>query len=169
MNGCPYGLRRIDAATGFWFEGKKMKGFRSKFLTANSAQVQASAPAPQTAGQPAEPKLTRRQRRMNATLSRQLNKSIKKASDLGRPISLRTDASGRLKAVMGKPKKEDRGPQPGEVIREVTGNDLPEFPSAPAFPPSPPPHVHGADCQHEGNIFDAADNLVRETLGEAER
>src|SRR5208282_2118024 len=125
-----------------------MKSFRSKFMASNSAtirgEMQAATAKPPEAP-PAQPKLSRRQRRFNATQNRHINEKIKKANELGRPISLRPDGRGRLQVVMGKaPKKVDPNPQPGEVIKAVEGNAMPEFPHVPPFPQ--PPHEHDASC-----------------------
>jgi hypothetical protein len=62
---------------------------------------------------------------------------------------------------MGKPIPKDPGPQPGEVIKSVDGNVLPDFPQPPAE------HVHNENCAHdEEDIFAKADKLVEETLGD---
>lgn len=141
-----------------------MKSFRQKYMAAGGGLARAeqvkvtSAPPPE----PAQPKLTRKQRRANATTSRRINEKIKKANALGRPISLRQGANGRLEVVMGKPKKPDPGPQPGEVIKEVEGNVLPEFPQAGGE------HAHTDACDHGpsvGQMFEDADKIVEETVG----
>lgn len=142
-----------------------MKDFRTKFMAAGGGEVKAKMQT-QAAAAPPPPKLSRRQRRMNATLSRHINEQIKKANELGQTVSLRSDSRGRLKVIRGKPKKKDPGPQPGEVITEVAGNDLPELPGLPAFPQPPHGHVHTEDCQHEEeDVFEKVDRLVEETVG----
>jgi hypothetical protein len=139
-----------------------MKEFRQKFMASNSAAIRGEvhAETAKPAAAPPQPKLSRRQRRFNATQNRHINEQIKKANELGRPISLRQSARGGVEVVIGKAKKKrpDPGPQPGEVIKAVEGNAMPDL-------PAPPPHVHGADCVHEGNIFDAADELVESVVG----
>lgn len=137
-----------------------MRSFRQKFVAAGG--LEAKMPQPQTAAAPAPPKMSRRERRASAMMHRHINEKIKRANELGRPISLRSNAKGQLEVVMGKPKKKvDPNPQPGEVIAEVAGNDMPEFPGVPAFPE---PHVHGEGCQHE-DIFTKADELVESVVG----
>lgn len=153
-----------------------MKDYRATFIAAGGADAAAKiAAAAQPAPTPPAPKLSRKARRANATLNRRISNTMKKANELGLPISMRTDEKGRTKVVMGKPKKRDSGPQPGEVITSVDGNVMPELPGMPAFP-EPPAHVHTEDCRHvpvrgmaseeaTTDIFAAADKLVEDTLG----
>jgi hypothetical protein len=141
-----------------------MKEFRQKFMASNSAAIRGEvhAETAKPAAAPPQPKLSRRQRRFNATQNRHINEQIKKAQELGRPISLKPDGRGRLQVVMGKPpKKVNPNPQPGEVIQKVEGNDMP------AFPEPYVEHVHNESCAHdEEDIFEAADKLVEEALGD---
>lgn len=150
-----------------------MKDFRAQameHIAQRNAQVAASAEvAKPAAPPPPSPKPTRKQRRANAAMSRQINSTIKKANELGRPISLRTDGRGQLRAVMGKAKKPDPGPQPGEVIKSVDGNVMPDFPSTEPYPESPEIVVDAAmqaELDRIANMdpFEAADELVKETL-----
>jgi hypothetical protein len=104
-----------------------MKEFRTKFLVSKNA-AKATTTAPVNSG-PQQPQLTRKQRRANATSHRLLTQKINKATELGRPVSIQQGRGGRLEVVVGKAKKPDPGPQPGEVITEVSGNTLPELPT----------------------------------------
>jgi hypothetical protein len=160
--GLPWGLRRVDSSTNYWYEGKNMKAFRQKYLAVKGAHApqQAAPPPADKPSPPPERKFSRKQRRANATSSRLLNKKIQRASALGLPISLRQGVNG-LEVVTGKPKKKDPGPQPGEVIQEVDGNVMPEFPQ-PATE-----HVHDASCGYgeDHNIFEKADELVESVVG----
>jgi hypothetical protein len=158
-----------------------MKTFRQKFVAAGG--LEAKMPQPQTAAAPAPPKPSRRQRRFSATQNRHINEQIKKANELGRPISLRQNGKGVLEVVIGKAKKKvDPNPQPGEVISSVEGNAMPPLPEG--LDVSMSTHVHDASCEHaepeivvndemkaeldriaKMDLFEAADELVESVVG----